>query len=71
VQKRQLIPKILHIQYHGRETHSLCFISFGVQSNHSWLATGCEDGTVRLTRSVVYIIFWGKKTLLFNTANNN
>ncbi|XP_020255003.1 uncharacterized protein LOC109831932 isoform X2 [Asparagus officinalis] len=55
VKERELIPKVLHVQYHGRETHSVCFISFGMQSIpmkscYSCLATGCEDGTVRLTR---------------------
>ncbi|XP_073147643.1 uncharacterized protein [Henckelia pumila] len=43
---RKLYPRNLHIQFHGREIHSLCFIS----SVSNWIATGCEDGTVRLTR---------------------
>ncbi|KAG9444066.1 hypothetical protein H6P81_015406 [Aristolochia fimbriata] len=53
------LPQLLHMQFHGREIHSLCFV-FGslLRSNndycHSskscWIATGCEDGTVRLTR---------------------
>ncbi|OVA13542.1 WD40 repeat [Macleaya cordata] len=57
---RKLFPSILHMQYHGREIHSLCFVSDGSQINTngntnllnhlSCIATGCEDGTVRLTR---------------------
>lgn len=52
-------PKILHMQFHGREIHSVCFISVGLLGQTeksdlllrlSWVATGCEDGTVRLTR---------------------
>ncbi|KAI3905302.1 hypothetical protein MKX01_039993 [Papaver californicum] len=56
----KLFPSILHMQYHGREIHSLCFVSNESEtytngsSNHSnrlsCIATGCEDGTVRLTR---------------------
>ena len=47
------------MQFHGREIHSLCFISEDILpgdnykhtlfSKSSWIATGCEDGTVRLT----------------------
>ncbi|KAL6515884.1 hypothetical protein OROGR_019189 [Orobanche gracilis] len=57
---RQIYPQNVHFQFHGREIHSLCFItghmlcsSDGNQeldSESSWVATGCEDGTVRLTR---------------------
>ncbi|KAI3449343.1 hypothetical protein Pfo_006008 [Paulownia fortunei] len=57
---RQIYPRNLHLQFHGREIHSLCFISGhllcssdenqGLVSESSWVATGCEDGTVRLTR---------------------
>ncbi|KAM0948407.1 putative transcription factor WD40-like family [Dioscorea sansibarensis] len=52
VHERQLFPKVLHMQYHGREVHSLCFISscFSRRNYDVWMATGCEDGTVRLTR---------------------
>ncbi|CAA2979716.1 uncharacterized protein LOC111412465 [Olea europaea subsp. europaea] len=57
--ERQIYPQSLQLQFHGREIHSLCFI-FGCSlsssekgqcflSRHSWIATGCEDGTVRLT----------------------
>ncbi|XP_058076183.1 uncharacterized protein LOC131224801 isoform X2 [Magnolia sinica] len=59
VSDRKLFPLFLHMQYHGREIHSLCFVSVGLQKNPntesncfhelSWVATGCEDGTVRLT----------------------
>ena len=57
----------MHIQFHGRELHSLCFVSEnaateengndGLIDNSSWIATGCEDGTVRLTR---YAYFSGQ-----------
>ena len=56
----KIIPRNLHVQFHGREMHSLCFVSENLQlrangkhnlySRFSWIATGCEDGTVRLTR---------------------
>lgn len=58
--ERKIFPQNLHIQFHGREMHSLCFVSKNtlVEANgknfqfdrSSWIATGCEDGTVRLTR---------------------
>lgn len=58
--ERKIFPHNLHIQFHGREMHSLCFVSrdsqVGLNGKHdlssrsSWIATGCEDGTVRLTR---------------------
>ncbi|KAL7112409.1 hypothetical protein ACP275_04G002200 [Erythranthe tilingii] len=57
---RRIYPQNLHLQFHGREIHSLCFISGhslcssdenqALVSDPSWVATGCEDGTVRLTR---------------------
>ncbi|KAL2535206.1 Transducin family protein/WD-40 repeat family protein [Forsythia ovata] len=57
--ERQTYPQNLHLQFHGREIHSLCFISGhslssseeeqGFFSGYTWIATGCEDGTVRLT----------------------
>ncbi|KAF6157499.1 hypothetical protein GIB67_004437 [Kingdonia uniflora] len=60
VSKRKLLPRVLHMQCHGREIHTLCFISDGLHVNSdgnsdsfdilSSIATGCEDGTVRLTR---------------------
>lgn len=56
---RKIYPRSLHMQFHGREIHSLCFISEDMLlgdsykralfSKSSWIATGCEDGTVRLT----------------------
>ncbi|EER95656.1 WD repeat-containing protein 6 isoform X1 [Sorghum bicolor] len=51
---KKLLPQVLHLQFHGREVHSLCFIdpaSHSDPENNSDLlvATGCEDGTVRLT----------------------
>ncbi|XP_021836523.2 uncharacterized protein [Spinacia oleracea] len=53
----KIFPRNLHLQFHGREIHSLCFIPDDVQcATHflhpklSWVATGGEDGTVRLTR---------------------
>lgn len=55
----KIFPRNLHLQFHGREIHSLCFIPDDVQcATHflhpklSWVATGGEDGTVRLTRYV-------------------
>lgn len=58
--ERKIFPQNLHFQFHGREIHSLCFVSMDLQagldgkhdlsSRSSWIATGCEDGTVRLTR---------------------
>ncbi|OEL16371.1 hypothetical protein BAE44_0022611 [Dichanthelium oligosanthes] len=53
-QDKKLLPHVLHLQFHGREVHSLCFIdpaSYSDLENSSDLliATGCEDGTVRLT----------------------
>ncbi|XP_047083336.1 WD repeat-containing protein 6-like [Lolium rigidum] len=53
-QDKKLLPQVLHTQFHGREVHSLCFIDPASYSHHEkstnlWIATGCEDGTVRLT----------------------
>lgn len=52
--ERKPIPQTVHMQFHGREIHSLCFISTILHSDQNesylWTATGCEDGTVRLTR---------------------
>ncbi|XP_048532945.1 uncharacterized protein LOC125511579 [Triticum urartu] len=53
-QDRKLLPQVFHTQFHGREVHSLCFIdpasySHPERSTDLWIATGCEDGTVRLT----------------------
>ncbi|GLJ20918.1 hypothetical protein SUGI_0381750 [Cryptomeria japonica] len=56
----KLSPQSLHTQFHGREIHSVHFIPmlsslFCSQNNlscpkTSWIATGSEDGTVRITR---------------------
>ncbi|WVZ55141.1 hypothetical protein U9M48_005841 [Paspalum notatum var. saurae] len=51
---KKLLPQLLHLQFHGREVHSLCLIdpaSYSDLDNSSDLliATGSEDGTVRLT----------------------
>ncbi|KAH9318915.1 hypothetical protein KI387_020684, partial [Taxus chinensis] len=55
----KLFPQSLHTQFHGREIHSVHFIPMPDSLfNHlndcppkiSWIATGSEDGTVRLTR---------------------
>ncbi|GFP93621.1 WD repeat-containing protein 6 [Phtheirospermum japonicum] len=65
---RQIYPRNVHLQFHGREIHSLCFISGRMLcssdenqelgSESSWVATGCEDGTVRLTRYEPGIESW-------------
>ncbi|MBA0563008.1 hypothetical protein Golob_008020 [Gossypium lobatum] len=67
-------PRNLHLQFHGREMHSLCFVSENsqVQGNEeenlvdksSWIATGCEDGTVRLTRFAPEMENWSASKLL-------
>ncbi|AQL10031.1 Transducin family protein / WD-40 repeat family protein [Zea mays] len=51
---KKLLAQVLHLQFHGREVHSLCFInpashSDPENSSDLLIATGCEDGTVRLT----------------------
>ncbi|KAL6972386.1 hypothetical protein U1Q18_047701 [Sarracenia purpurea var. burkii] len=59
--ERKIYPQNLHLQFHGRELHSVCFISedsqstskLGLFSKSCWIATGCEDGTVRLNRYVI------------------
>ncbi|XP_038683982.1 uncharacterized protein LOC119984211 isoform X3 [Tripterygium wilfordii] len=72
--ERGLFPQNLHMQFHGREMHSLCFIcnnlqvgSNGRQSHankSSCVATGCEDGTVRLTRYSSGVESWSSSKLL-------
>ncbi|MBA0656195.1 hypothetical protein Goklo_008575 [Gossypium klotzschianum] len=67
-------PRNLHLQFHGREMHSLRFVSENsqVQGNEeenlvdksSWIATGCEDGTVRLTRFAPEMENWSASKLL-------
>lgn len=47
----KIYPQNLHLQFHGREMHSVCFIVDHTNNFESgFIATGCEDGTVRLTR---------------------
>ncbi|XP_024044008.1 uncharacterized protein LOC18048806 isoform X3 [Citrus clementina] len=72
--ERKMFPKNLHMQFHGREIHTLCFVSenFQVGANvkksalnkSSWIATGCEDGTVRLTRYSPGFENWSSSKLL-------
>ncbi|XP_042410998.1 WD repeat-containing protein 6-like isoform X1 [Zingiber officinale] len=70
VAKEKLFPKVLHMQYHGREIHSLSFISAVHLSTrnkggHSWIATGCEDGSLRLARySSIKAGRWSESILL-------
>ncbi|XP_024018186.1 uncharacterized protein LOC21397028 [Morus notabilis] len=71
---RKMYPQNLHMQFHGREMHSLCFIleetqsgkngKPGLFSESSWIATGCEDGTVRLTRYSAGFESWSESKLL-------
>ncbi|XP_015968834.1 uncharacterized protein LOC107492340 [Arachis duranensis] len=70
----KIYPQRLHLQFHGREIHSLCFISEDILpgdsykhtlfSKLSWIATGCEDGTVRLTLYSPDIENWSMSKLL-------
>ncbi|XP_075641415.1 uncharacterized protein LOC142613103 isoform X1 [Castanea sativa] len=70
----KIIPRNLHVQFHGREMHSLCFVSENLQlrangkhdlySRFSWIATGCEDGTVRLTRYTPDVENWSASKFL-------
>ncbi|XP_019250971.1 PREDICTED: uncharacterized protein LOC109229873 isoform X2 [Nicotiana attenuata] len=72
--ERVMYPKNLHLQFHGREIHTLCFISQDsscslnekqdIFSEMIWVATGCEDGTVRLTRYASEIENWSTSKLL-------
>ncbi|KAE8723231.1 Chlorophyll a-b binding protein [Hibiscus syriacus] len=65
-------PRNLHLQFHGREMHSLCFVSENFQAKgneevvdkFSWIATGCEDGTLRLTRFTSEMENWSASKLL-------
>lgn len=51
------LPQSLHGQFHGREIHSVQFVPAGNTSMSSdqhlrkWIATGSEDGAVRISRS--------------------
>lgn len=50
------LPQSLHGQFHGREIHSVHFVPAGnipvTSSQHGtkWIATGAEDGAVRISR---------------------
>lgn len=64
--EQKIYPQNLHLQFHGREIHSVCFIigdlecnsntEHGSVSESCWIGTGCEDGSVRLTRYDIYIL---------------
>ncbi|GAB2282116.1 hypothetical protein Dimus_016674 [Dionaea muscipula] len=68
------VPRNLRLHFHGREIHSLCFIpevcNFTASlrntfcSKSIWIATGCEDGTVRLTRYTLGGKNWSMSKLL-------
>lgn len=70
----RIYPQNLHLQFHGREMHSLCFIvdysqfssdeKLGHLFQSSFIATGCEDGTVRLTRYSSGVDSWSASKLL-------
>ncbi|XP_023734896.1 uncharacterized protein LOC111882766 isoform X2 [Lactuca sativa] len=73
----RIYPQNLHLQFHGREIHSLCFIvDDATQLSKSsdekqaqpfqsaFVATGCEDGTVRLTSYSWGIDNWSASKLL-------
>ncbi|KAI8522511.1 hypothetical protein RHMOL_Rhmol13G0002700 [Rhododendron molle] len=70
--ERKRYPRNLHFQSHGREMHSICFISDDLPSNSKQIlfskscsiATGCEDGTVRLTGYDPSIEEWSASKLL-------
>ncbi|XP_059625527.1 uncharacterized protein LOC132268736 isoform X2 [Cornus florida] len=72
--ERKIYPQNFHLQFHGREMHSLCFISgdlqfnsnekLGLVSDSIWIATGCEDGTVRLTKYDSGVESWSASKLL-------
>ncbi|XP_038903665.1 uncharacterized protein LOC120090197 isoform X2 [Benincasa hispida] len=71
---RKVFPQNLHVQFHGRELHSLCFIpevfepkadnKHDISSRSSWIVTGCEDGTVRMTRYTPGTNNWSASNLL-------
>jgi hypothetical protein len=74
-QKTKVFPLNLHTQFHGRELHSLCFISTDtkagfdseeskISDRSSWIATGCEDGSVRLSRYASEFGNWSTSELL-------
>ncbi|CAI9104863.1 OLC1v1003646C1 [Oldenlandia corymbosa var. corymbosa] len=71
---KELYPQNLHLQFHGREIHTVCFITGASEcflkkkhdatSRTVGIATGCEDGTVRLTRYVQGSNSWTSSRLL-------
>ncbi|XVF80749.1 hypothetical protein PTKIN_Ptkin15bG0100100 [Pterospermum kingtungense] len=71
---KKIFPQNLHLQFHGREMHSLCFVFENLQvkgngvenlvDKQSWVTTGCEDGTVRLTRFTPEMGNWSASKLL-------
>ncbi|XP_010428847.1 PREDICTED: WD repeat-containing protein 6-like isoform X1 [Camelina sativa] len=74
-QKTKVFPLNLHTQFHGRELHSVCFISADtktgsdseehkISDRSSWIATGCEGGSVRLTRYASEFGNWSTSELL-------
>nr|XP_043621149.1 WD repeat-containing protein 6 [Erigeron canadensis] len=63
----RIYPQNLHLQFHGREMHSLCFIVDQTKAHlfqSGYIATGCEDGTVRLTRYSSDVDNWCASKLL-------
>ncbi|KAM0015733.1 putative transcription factor WD40-like family [Helianthus debilis subsp. tardiflorus] len=61
----KIYPQNLNLQFHGREMHSLCFIVDHTNNfQPSFIATGCEDGTVRLTRYSSGVDNWSASKLL-------
>ncbi|CAN1353164.1 WD repeat-containing protein 6 [Linum perenne] len=70
VHEKKIYPQNLRVQFHGREIHTLCFISVesnakdGLLPDSNWIATGSEDGTVRLTRYIPGVESWSMSKLL-------
>lgn len=72
--EKDIFPRNLHLQFHGREMHTLLFVCENnlpktngngtLFDNSSWIATGCEDGTVRLTRFIPGVEGWSGSKLL-------
>ncbi|KAL2935082.1 WD repeat-containing protein 6 [Bienertia sinuspersici] len=68
--EKKIFFRHLHLQFHGREIHSLRFVPGDecapndLHPKSSWIATGCEDGTVRLTRYNHGIGKWAMSNLL-------
>ncbi|KAF3436595.1 hypothetical protein FNV43_RR23687 [Rhamnella rubrinervis] len=70
---KKIFPRNLHMQFHGKEMHSLCFVPKdlqpGANGNHlfsrsGWIATGCENGAIRLTRYTPGVENWSESKLL-------